>query len=74
MAEDHQTKNAMALVEKNAALMVHDSEAKGKMISSAIDLLNDEIKKTELADNLKKLAKPNAAAEIANVVINLIGK
>ena len=74
VAEDHQTKNAMALVEKNAALMVHDSEAKEKMISTAIDLLNDENKKMELADNLKKLAKPNAAAEIANEILKIIEK
>src|SRR5690606_11443083 len=49
VAEDHQTKNALALVEKNAALMVHDKDAKEKMISTAIDLLNDENKKMELA-------------------------
>ena len=71
VAEDHQTKNAMALVEKNAAIMVHDKAAKEKMISTAIDLLNDENKKMELAKNIKLLAKPNAAEDIAKVILKL---
>ena len=72
VAEDHQTKNAMALVEKNAAIMVHDKEAKEKMISTAIDLLNDDNKKMELTNNIKKLAKPNAAENIAKEILKLI--
>ncbi|HFA51369.1 MAG TPA: undecaprenyldiphospho-muramoylpentapeptide beta-N-acetylglucosaminyltransferase [Bacteroidetes bacterium] len=71
VAEDHQTKNAMALVEKNAAIMVHDKAAKEKMISTAIDLLNDENKKMELTKNIKLLAKPNAAEDIAKVILKL---
>ena len=74
VAEDHQTKNAMALVETNAAVMVKDSEAKEKMIATAIELLNDENKKMELANNIKKLAKPNAAEDIANEIFNVVGK
>ncbi|MEZ4933368.1 MAG: undecaprenyldiphospho-muramoylpentapeptide beta-N-acetylglucosaminyltransferase [Saprospiraceae bacterium] len=74
VAEDHQTKNAMALIEKNAAVLVHDKNAKEEMISTAIDLLNDENKKMELAKNIKKLAKPNASVEIANVILDLIEK
>ncbi len=72
VAEDHQTKNAMALVEKNAALMVHDKDAKEKMMTTAIDLLNNENKKSELANNIKKLAKPMAAEEIAQEILKLI--
>ena len=74
VAEDHQTKNAMALVDQNAALLVHDKDAKEKMLSTAIDLLNDENKKIELAKNLKKLAKPNAAENIAKEILKLIEK
>lgn len=74
VAEDHQTKNAMALIEKNAAVLVHDKNAKDEMISTAIDLLNDENKKMELAKNIKKLAKPNASVEIAKVILELIEK
>lgn len=74
VAEDHQTKNAMALIEKNAAVLVHDKNAKEEMISTAIDLLNDENKKMELSKNIKKMAKPNAAEEIAKVILNLIKK
>jgi UDP-N-acetylglucosamine--N-acetylmuramyl-(pentapeptide) pyrophosphoryl-undecaprenol N-acetylglucosamine transferase len=74
VAEDHQTKNAMALIEKNAAVLVHDKNAKEEMISTAIDLLKDENKKMELSKNIKKMAKPNAAEEIAKVILNLIKK
>ncbi|MEO1258730.1 MAG: undecaprenyldiphospho-muramoylpentapeptide beta-N-acetylglucosaminyltransferase [Bacteroidota bacterium] len=74
VAEDHQTKNALALVEKNAAVLVHDSEAKEKMMSTAIDLLNDENKKQALAENIKKLARPNAAEDIAKEILNLVSK
>ena len=74
VAEDHQTKNAMALVEKNAALMVHDHEAKEKMMLTAIDLLNNKNKKMELAENIKKLARPNAAEDIAKEILKLVEK
>ncbi|MFK7810368.1 MAG: undecaprenyldiphospho-muramoylpentapeptide beta-N-acetylglucosaminyltransferase, partial [Saprospiraceae bacterium] len=60
VAEDHQTKNAMALVEKEAAILVKDKEAEG-MIEVAIELLENKERKTALAENIKKLAKPNAA-------------
>ena len=74
VAEDHQTKNAMALVKKNAALMVHDSEAKEKMMETAIDLLGNENKKKGLARNIKILARPNAAEDIAKEILKLVIK
>ncbi|HFA51045.1 MAG TPA: undecaprenyldiphospho-muramoylpentapeptide beta-N-acetylglucosaminyltransferase, partial [Bacteroidetes bacterium] len=69
VAEDHQTKNAMALVEKNAALMIKDATAKENMVPAAIHLLDDEIKKKEMAENIKKLAKPQAAKNIAQTIL-----
>jgi UDP-N-acetylglucosamine--N-acetylmuramyl-(pentapeptide) pyrophosphoryl-undecaprenol N-acetylglucosamine transferase len=72
VSEDHQTKNAMALVNKNAAILVKDTEARGVLVDKALELLGDESRKATLSANIKKLAKPDAAKVIANEVINLI--
>ncbi len=71
VSEDHQTKNAMALVDKKAALLVKDKVAKTDLLPMALDLLKDEAKQGKLSQNIKELAKPNAAAEIAKAVIEL---
>lgn len=71
VAEDHQTKNAMALVSKNAALLVKDIDAEQSLVSSALNLINDEIKCNELRENLKPLAFKNAAESIANEIIKI---
>lgn len=70
-SEDHQTKNAMSLVEKNAALLVKDKDAREELIQSALRLLQDAYKQKELSENIKKLAKPNAAQAIAETVLRL---
>jgi UDP-N-acetylglucosamine--N-acetylmuramyl-(pentapeptide) pyrophosphoryl-undecaprenol N-acetylglucosamine transferase len=72
VAEDHQTKNAMALVQKNAALMVPDAKADDDLIDTLIGLINDEEKCSELAANIKQLAKPQAAQTIAKEVLKLV--
>lgn len=64
VTEDHQTHNAMALVNKNAAVLVRDSEAKEKLMEVAMQLLNDEAKKSELSNNIKKMAITDAAERI----------
>ncbi len=74
VAEDHQTKNAMALVEKNAAIMVKDVDAKKHLMTRALKLIENEKEQTELAKNCKLLAKPNAAKDIANQVFTMIAK
>lgn len=74
VAEDHQTKNAMALVEKEAALWIPDHEAVEKLVPEVLNLLNDPDKQEKLANSVKKLAKPDAATEIAKRVMNLIDK
>lgn len=71
VAEDHQTKNAMALVEKEAAVLVRDNESVEKLISTAIDLIKNEEQLVQMGKNIARLAKPNAASDIANLVIKL---
>ncbi len=72
VAEDHQTKNALALVEKDAAVMVKDDDVKEKMIATALEILNDSAKQQKLEQNILKLAKPKAAQDIAAEVLKLI--
>ena len=74
VAEDHQTKNAMALVDKEAAVYIKDSEAEEKLIDSAIKLVNDEPKLKTLSVNIKKLAFNNSANVIAEEVCKLADK
>ncbi|GAB4260088.1 MAG: undecaprenyldiphospho-muramoylpentapeptide beta-N-acetylglucosaminyltransferase [Saprospiraceae bacterium] len=71
VAEDHQTKNALALVEKNAAKMVSDAAAREELLNTVFDLLGNESERQQLAANIAKLAKPRAAEEIAEVVLSL---
>ncbi len=68
-AEDHQTQNALSLVNHNAALMIRDQDAKNELITATLDLLTNIKKQEELSKNIKTLAKPNAAQEIAEEVI-----
>ncbi len=70
-AEDHQTQNAMALLNGDAALLVKDSDASTDLVTAALRLLQDPKKQQELSTNIKKLAKPNAAQEIAEEVMKL---
>lgn len=71
-AEDHQTKNALSLVHENAGLLVKDSEAKEKLVTETLALLQNPEKQYNLSKNILKLAKPNAAGEIAAQVLKLI--
>lgn len=66
VAEDHQTKNAMALVEKNAAMLVKDADAQGSLIATALELLKDEEKMQSLGEEIAKLGKPDATARIVD--------
>lgn len=71
VAEDHQTKNAMALVNVDAALYVKDAEAPDKLLELAITTVNDEQKLNTLSKNVLKLALPDSADIIADEVIKL---
>ncbi|CAG5008733.1 UDP-N-acetylglucosamine--N-acetylmuramyl-(pentapeptide) pyrophosphoryl-undecaprenol N-acetylglucosamine transferase [Dyadobacter sp. CECT 9275] len=70
-SEDHQTKNAMSLVSQNAAIMIKDSSAAEELISTALDLLNNPERQQELIENIRPLARPTAAADIAREVLSL---
>ena len=74
VAEDHQTKNAMALVENRAAVMVKDAEGPEKLFKEAFSLVQDKTRLAELAENSKKLAKPNATADIVKVILKEVKK
>ena len=71
VAEDHQTKNAMALVNRQAAMYVKDSDAPETLLRLAIDTVADDVKLAALAQNIKQLALPDAANVIAKEVIRL---
>jgi UDP-N-acetylglucosamine--N-acetylmuramyl-(pentapeptide) pyrophosphoryl-undecaprenol N-acetylglucosamine transferase len=73
VAEDHQTKNAMALVNKNAALLVKDSDAQSQLVNNVIELFSNEINQEELKKNIIKLAYHNSANIIAKEVLKLAG-
>lgn len=68
-AEDHQTMNAMKLVEKNAARMVKDSEMKDKFWATLTELCNDQNLRATLSQNLIYFAKPNATQEIVDEIL-----
>ncbi len=71
VAEDHQTKNAMALSNRGAAILVKDKDAKDKLISVALNTVMDDIKLESLSGNVKILALHNAADVIAEEVYKL---
>ena len=74
VAEDHQTHNAMALVNKDAAVLVRDAEAAEKLIPTALELIQDEAKLKTLHTNVLKLAQTDSAKRIAEEVIKLAKK
>ena len=74
VAEDHQTKNAMALVNREAALYVKDADAPNEVISLAIQTVNDAEKLQSLHENILKMALPNSADIIADEVIRMATK
>ena len=71
VAEDHQTKNALALSTRDAAIYIKDAEAPDILLQTAIDTVNDDTKLKSLSENVLKLALPDSANIIAKEVINL---
>lgn len=74
VAEDHQTKNALALVEKNAALMVKDSESQKELFPKAVDLIMHPERLEVLSTNLKKLGIANSAERIVKEIRSIVKK
>lgn len=74
VAEDHQTHNAMALVNKNAAVLVKDADAQNSLIDNALRLINDDTRLAQLATNVSALAQRDSARRIADEVLKLVKK
>ena len=72
VAEDHQTKNAKAIVDKKGAIIIKESELDSSFESIFSNLISNENLQKELSENIKKLAKPNATKEIVEQIIKLI--
>lgn len=73
VAEDHQTKNAKAIVDEGAAVLLKDVEAIGKLKETVDNLFLDPLKAKKMGENIKKLAKPEAAKEIVKALESIIG-
>ncbi|MGN1172545.1 MAG: undecaprenyldiphospho-muramoylpentapeptide beta-N-acetylglucosaminyltransferase [Muribaculaceae bacterium] len=74
VAEDHQRKNAEALVEKDAAVMILDADCREKLAETVVSLLRDEERRSQLAANVKKMALPDAAGKIVAKIYELLGQ
>jgi UDP-N-acetylglucosamine--N-acetylmuramyl-(pentapeptide) pyrophosphoryl-undecaprenol N-acetylglucosamine transferase len=72
VAEDHQTKNAMALVSRNAAVLVKDEDSLSDLVPTAIEIAGNNVRLGELKDNISEMAYPDSAGQIAGEVFKLI--
>lgn len=71
VSEDHQTKNAMALVNKGAAIHISDKKAKEELLPTAVSVVKNKSRLQSLSENIQSMAKPNAAQQIADEVLIL---
>jgi UDP-N-acetylglucosamine--N-acetylmuramyl-(pentapeptide) pyrophosphoryl-undecaprenol N-acetylglucosamine transferase len=74
VAEDHQTKNAKALVDKSAAVLVQDKDASEKLLEEAFALLFDQHRAAKLIENISKLGRPEATSAIVNEIEKLLAE
>jgi UDP-N-acetylglucosamine--N-acetylmuramyl-(pentapeptide) pyrophosphoryl-undecaprenol N-acetylglucosamine transferase len=72
VADDHQTKNALALVNRSAAVFISDREASEKLADVMLSLVNDENKKNEISSNIRLLGRPHATEDIVSEIEKLI--
>jgi UDP-N-acetylglucosamine--N-acetylmuramyl-(pentapeptide) pyrophosphoryl-undecaprenol N-acetylglucosamine transferase len=72
VAEDHQTKNAQSIVDKNGAILIKEKELDSAFESTFSNLITNENKQNELSQNIKKLALPNATKAIVEEILKLI--
>jgi UDP-N-acetylglucosamine--N-acetylmuramyl-(pentapeptide) pyrophosphoryl-undecaprenol N-acetylglucosamine transferase len=72
VAEDHQTKNAMALVENQAALLIKDGDSREILLKETFKLLDDKPRLKSLSENIQKLGRPNAAKDIVDVILEVV--
>lgn len=74
VAEDHQTKNALALSEKGAAILVPDAEARGKLADTVIELAKDPGKLREMSENISRLALRDSDDKIVDEVVKILAE
>lgn len=72
VAEDHQTKNAKILSDRKAAILIHEKNIANDLLPSIRELLIDEILRKQIEQNASSLAKPNASADIAKIILELV--
>ena len=72
VAEDHQTKNAQALLDKRAALLVKDKDAKNVLMGDILALMNDAERRKQLSNSISQMAKPNATKSIVDEVYKVV--
>jgi UDP-N-acetylglucosamine--N-acetylmuramyl-(pentapeptide) pyrophosphoryl-undecaprenol N-acetylglucosamine transferase len=72
VAEDHQTQNALALVRKDAAVMIKDVDAKEQLVDKALELIENEVELKKLSENILKLAQKDSSDRIAEEILKLI--
>lgn len=72
VAEDHQTKNAQAIVDEKAAILIKETELKDNFQKIFLEIFNDKEKRKILSENIKALAKPNATKQIVDEIIKII--
>ena len=74
VAEDHQTQNALALVSRDAAILIPDADAREKLFGTAMHLVNDEEKLKALSFNISKLAQRNSASRIVDEIEKILSE
>ena len=72
VAEDHQTKNARALSDKGAAMLVTDAEAREKLIDGIMTLINDKEQLNKMSDEIRKLALPDSDEKIVDESVKIL--
>lgn len=73
VAEDHQTKSALALASKNGAILIKDKEAKDNLVDIAIETIQNPARLLELSENIVAFAKPEATRQIVDVIEKIKG-
>jgi len=72
VAEDHQTQNALALVRKDAAIMIKDADSKVQLVDKMLEIIEDETQLNKLSNNIFQLAEKNSADRIADEILKLV--
>lgn len=74
VAEDHQTKNAQALLEKGAALLIPDVEAVSRLMHTALDIVRNDVLLVNMQQRIQALAQRDSAARIADIILEIVGE